>query len=458
MENKPSVVLRRDRLGRFEAGHPWIFAGEIEKMEGETEPGGLVAVRDHRGRLLGTGYWNPHSQIAVRVVSYGDLERMDEAWFRRRFAWCLEHRARFSGGAASGRLVNAEADFLPGLIVDRFADVLVVQVLTLGMEMARDAWLPALVETFRPRGVYERSDVGVRALEGLPERAGLLWGVCPERVLIEENGLKMEVDIAAGQKTGHFFDQRENRAAIAPLMTGWGARSGIVLQERDGSRVPVNRKGKEVTFPRWDGATVLDAFAHTGGFTLHACKFGAKSVTCLDVSRQAIELARRNVELNGFEDRVEFVVDNAFEYLRRHVRGREERLRRADAGKPGVKIDTSKPLPAEGRTWDVIILDPPAFAKTKRAVPDAIRGYKDVNLHALKLINEGGYLVTASCSYHVRPELFLDIIREAARDAGKVLRRIEWRGAAKDHPLLLAAEEGDYLKFGIFEVQSKREL
>jgi 23S rRNA (cytosine1962-C5)-methyltransferase len=452
------VKLRRDRRPRLESGHPWIYAGEIETVGGEAEPGDLVAILDHRGKRLGTGYWNPQSQIAVRVVSYGELEEMDAEWFRRRFEWCKVYRQRFADGETSGRLVNGEADFVPGLIVDRFADVLVVQVLTLGMEKARDRWLPALVETFRPRGVYERSDVGVRTLEGLGERKGPLYGECPERVEIEENGLRLEVDIVSGQKTGYFFDQRENRAAISPLMTGWGARSGIELQERDGRLVPVNRNGKEVTFPYWDGATVLDAFAHTGSFTLHACKYGAKKVTCLDVSQHAIETARRNVELNGFADRVEFVVDDAFEYLRRQVRGREERARRAEAGQGGGKIDTSKPLPAEGRTWDVIILDPPAFAKTKRAVPGAIRGYKDINLHALKLINEGGFLVTASCSYHVRPDLFLEIVLDAARDAGKVLRRIEWRGAGKDHPRLLGAEEGDYLKFGIFEVRSKREV
>lgn len=463
MAEQASVWLNKGRRPRLEEGHPWIYANEIAKTEGQTEPGQLVLVRDHRGMLLGTGYWNPASQITVRVVSFGTLESMDNEFFRSRFELAGEHRRRFLGEGASCRLVYGEADFLPGLIVDRFDNVLVVQVLSLGMEKARDAWLPALIDVFVPRGIYERSDVGVRTLEGLEERTGVLYGDCPRHLVIEENGLKIQVDIEAGQKTGYFFDQRENRAAIEPLVRGWGARSGITLQERladDGTSqvVPVNAKGNIVTFPYWDGATVLECFAHTGSFTLHACKYGAKKVTCLDISEHALETARHNVELNGFTDRVEFVAADAFDYLRDQVQGREERQSRAKVKVAGVKVDTSKPLTVEGRTWDVIILDPPAFAKTKRAVSGACRGYKDINLQAMKLLNEGGYLVTASCSYHVRPELFLETIQEAARDAGKIIRRIDWRGAGKDHPQLAGVEEGHYLKFGIFEVRSRREL
>lgn len=455
MGTTAAVWLLKGRRSRLEEGHPWIYANEIASTEGEPEPGQLVAVKDHRGMPLGTGYWNPASQLTVRIVSYGELEAMDEAFFRRRFARALAHRDRFLGQGVSSRLVYGEADFLPGLIVDRFGGVLVVQVLTLGMEVAKEAWLPALVETFKPQGVYERSDVGVRTLEGLEERTGVLYGDCPRYIEIEENGLKLQVDIVGGQKTGYFFDQRENRASIAPLMLGWGARSGISLEERDGARVPVNAKGNFVTFPYWDGATVLECFAHTGSFTLHACKYGAKKVTCLDISEHALETARHNVEINGFSERVEFVAADAFEYLRQQVKGREERAARASGG---AKVDTSKPLTAEGRTWDVIILDPPAFAKTKRAVESARRGYKDINLQAMKLLNEGGYLVTASCSFHVRPDLFHETILEAAKDAGKIVRRIEWNGAGKDHPVLAGALEGLYLKFGIFEVRSRKEL
>ncbi|MDG0793209.1 class I SAM-dependent rRNA methyltransferase [Cohnella ginsengisoli] len=469
-DNKPFAVLNRSRRPRLELGHPWIFANEIERTEGEPEAGGLLEVRDHRGQFLATGYWNPASQISIRIVAYGTLDAMDEAFFEARFRACLDYRERFAPGDESCRLVFGEADFLPGLVVDRFDGVLVVQVLTLGMDKAREAWLPALVRVFAPKGVYERSDVGVRTLEGLEERTGVLYGDCPRYLRIVENGLSVQVDIEGGQKTGYFFDQRENRAAIEPLMKGWGKRSGISVEERateEGVRpVPVNANGSVVTFPYWDGATVLECFAHTGSFTLHACKYGAKRVTCLDISEHGIDTARTNVATNGFEDRVEFVVADAFEYLREQVKGREERAARAGAGAEGAakagkaaaKVDTSKPLTKQGRTWDVIILDPPAFAKTKRAVPGAIRGYKDINLQAMKLINEGGYLVTASCSYHVRPELFMETLLEAARDAGKVLRRIVWTGAGRDHPQLVGVEEGHYLKFGIFEVRSRKEL
>jgi len=463
VSHQAAVWLNKSRRPRLEEGHPWIYANEIAKTEGEPTPGQLVEVRDHRGQFLGTGYWNPASQITVRIVAYGPLEQMDEAFFRNRFALALAHRRRFLGPNESCRLVYGEADFLPGLVVDRFGDVLVVQVLTLGMEAAREAWLPALIGTFSPKGIYERSDVGIRTLEGLEAKTGSLYGECPRHVEIVENELRVQVDIESGQKTGYFFDQRENRASIKPLMLGWGARSGIRLTEvesEDGTTrmQPVNEKGNVVAFPYWDGATVLECFAHTGSFTLHACDYGAKKVTCLDISEHALETARHNVELNGFTERVEFVAADAFEYLRGQVAGREERQARANAKASGIKVDTSKPLVSEGRTWDVIILDPPAFAKTKRAVEAACRGYKEINLQAMKLLNEGGYLVTASCSYHVRPDLFMETIQEAAKDAGKIIRRVEWRGAGKDHPQLAGVEEGHYLKFGIFEVRSRKEL
>lgn len=468
--SKSKIWLQKARKKRLEQGHPWIYASEIERLEGDAQPGELVDVVNHQGRYLATGYWNPKSQITVRVVAYEPIEAMDAGFFRTRLRKCQEHRRRFVADSDC-RLVYGEADFLPGLVVDRFNDVLVLQLLTLGMDANREALLEALVDVFQPRGIYERSDVSVRLLEGLEERTGVLYGDCPSIIEIEENGLKLEVDIAQGQKTGYFFDQRENRAAIAPLMTDWGGRSGIRLVERSkvgaeaagatetaapstiapSDLVPVNPNGKIVSFPYWDGATVLECFAHTGSFTLHACKYGAKKVTCLDVSEHAIETAKRNVERNGYTDRVEFVVADAFDYLRAQVKGIDERKQRGQGG-----VDTSKKLEgAAGRTWDVVILDPPAFAKTKSAVPGACRGYKDINLQGLKLVNEGGYLVTASCSYHMRPELFLETIQEAATDAGKLLRLIEWRAAGKDHPQLLGVNEGHYLKFAIFEVRSK---
>ncbi|MBD7967579.1 class I SAM-dependent rRNA methyltransferase [Paenibacillus gallinarum] len=452
-----SVVLTKSRKKRIEQGHPWIFKNEIESVEGEPQPGELVEVKNHQGRYLATGYYNPASQITVRVVSYEPITAMDKAFFVSRFEQALQHRERFVTGGDAYRLIYGEADFVPGLTVDRFGDVLVVQLLTLAMDQCRDVIVEALVEVVKPKGIYERSDVGVRELEGLEQVKGLLYGECPRHVTVTENGLLIKVDIEQGQKTGYFFDQRENRAAIQPLMKGWGHRSGIALQEveKDGelTKVPVNKSGKEVTFPYWDGATVLECFSHTGSFTLNACKYGAKQVTCLDISEHAIESARENVKLNGFEDRVEFVVDDAFQYLRNQVKGLEERAERAKADK---KVDTSKAMTAGGgRTFDVVILDPPAFAKTRGAVKGAVRGYKDINLHGMKLVNEGGYLVTASCSYHMRPDLFLETIQDAAADAGKILRLLEWRAAGKDHPQILGVEEGHYLKFAIFEVRSK---
>lgn len=455
----PSVILERSRKKRLEQAHPWIFKNEIASVDGNPSPGELVSVMNHQGRFLAAGYYNPASQITVRVVSYQPLEAMDTAFFVRRFRECLQHRERFLKDGDAYRLVYGEADFLPGLIVDRFGDVLVVQLLTLGMDQRRNEIRDALAEVMQPTAIYERSDVSIRELEGLEQVKGPLLGDCPRYVTVTENGLKIKVDIVEGQKTGYFFDQRENRAAIAPLMTGWGARSGITLQdvEENGQLVkhPVNKSGKRVEFPYWDGATVLECFSHTGSFTLNACQHGAKKVTCLDISEHAIESARENVRLNGYEDRVEFVVEDAFQYLRDQVKGTEERAARAS----GQKVDTSKPLTAGGgKTFDVVILDPPAFAKTRNAVKGACRGYKDINLHGMKLVNEGGYLVTASCSFHMRPDLFLSTIKEAAEDAGKILRLVEWRAAGKDHPQILGVEEGHYLKFAIFEVRSKHLL
>ncbi len=453
-----AVVLTRKKKYRLLEGHPWIYRTEIERLEDEPQAGDLVQVKNHLGAILAVGYYNPQSMITVRIVAYEPIEVMDEAFFYTRIAEAWAHRSRFLGGTAdSCRAVYGEADFLPGLIVDKYADTLVVQILTLGMELRRAAIVGALKRVFSPVCIYERSDVSVRELEGLEQTTGVLYGELNNPVQIEENGLLLEVDIVNGQKTGYFFDQRENRAAIAPLMKGWGGRSGIALQPvavagegNQTSLQPVNNNGSVVTFPYWDGATVLECFAHTGSFTLHACKYGAKKVTCLDVSEHAVTQAKRNVALNGFSDRVEFVVADAFEYLREQVRGLDERRQRASG-----KADTSKKLTQAGRTWDVVILDPPAFTKSKDAVAGALRGYKDINLQALKLVNEGGYLVSASCSYHVRPEMFMNTILSAAVDAGKVLRLIEFHGAGKDHPHIHGVDEGHYLKFAIFEVRSR---
>ncbi|WP_134700136.1 class I SAM-dependent rRNA methyltransferase [Ammoniphilus sp. YIM 78166] len=448
------VFLSSNRKKRLEKGHPWIFQSEIGSIEGQYEPGDIVEVCNHKGQFLAKGYINPQSQIMVRVLTYDSEENIDPSFFKTRIQKAVEYRQRFLTDTHSYRAIYGEADFLPGLVVDKFEDILVVQILSLGMELRKDWIKEALLETFNPRGIYLRNDVPVRELEGLAQEKGFWHGEFHTEVEIIENGLKYIIDVKEGQKTGFFFDQRENRAAIAPLMKGWGGRSGIRLVPLDQVKAdnpdnpkftqqatqtldlhgqpewaPVNKNGNIVQFPYWDGATVLECFAHTGSFTLNACKHGAKKVTCLDISDHAIQTAKKNVELNGFTDRVDFVVANAFDYLREQV--------------------------AAGRTWDVVILDPPAFAKSKGAVKSACRGYKDINLHGLKLVNEGGFLVTASCSFHMSPQLFRETLEEAAQDAKKILRVVHWSGAGIDHPEILGVNEGHYLKFAIFEVRSQ---
>ncbi|MFM1651521.1 class I SAM-dependent rRNA methyltransferase [Brevibacillus sp. B_LB10_24] len=429
-----TVYLQKQRKKRLEAGHPWIYQSEVLEIKGEYQPGDIVEVVNHQGHFLAKGYINPRSQMIVRVLSYNPDEEIDLSFFVRRLKQAGEYRQRFVDNPRACRLIYGEADFLPGLIVDRYNDILVAQILSLGMECRRDLIKQALVEVFAPQGIYLRNDVPVRELEGLAQTKEVLYGECPEEVTIEENGLTYVVDIVNGQKTGFFYDQRENRAAIAPLMQGWGAAHGITLQQvetDEGPAVkPVDSRGKIVKNPFWDGAEVLECFTHTGSFTLNACKHGAKKVTALDISEHAIATAKRNITLNGFLHRVEFVVANAFDYLREN----------AEAGK----------------LWDVVILDPPAFAKSRSAVKGACRGYKDINLHGMKLVREGGFLVTASCSYHMSPELFLETIQSAAFDAKKILRLVEWRGAGKDHPEISGAEEGHYLKFAIFEVRDRK--
>lgn len=426
------VYLSRNRKKRLEQGHPWVYQNEIERIDGNPAPGEIVEVLNHSGHFLAKGYINPASQIAVRVLTYDQKTEIDESFFESRVRDAWSYRQRLLEGTNACRVIYGEADFLPGVIVDKFADVLVIQILSYGMEVQRDKLVQALITILQPKGIYERSDVSIRELEGLEQRTGLLWGEAPREVEILENGLRYIVDIEAGQKTGFFFDQRENRAAIAPLMAGWGERHGIMLQERGMANelFPVDKRGKIVKNPFWDGAEVLECFSHTGSFTLNACKHGAKKVTCLDISEHAIETAKRNITMNGFLHRVNFEVANAFDYLREQVQAKN--------------------------LWDVVILDPPAFAKTKGAVKGACRGYKDINLNGMKLVRDGGFLVTASCSYHMKPELFREVIQEAAADAKKILRLVHWSGAGKDHPEILGVDEGHYLKFAIFEVRSRR--
>ena len=392
-----NVFLKRKRKKRLELGHPWVFQSEVDYIEGDFEPGDFVNVYNHQRHFLAKGYINPKSQMIVRVLTQNPNDELNAQFFMNRIRQAWAYRERMIPGVRSCRAVYGEADFLPGLIVDKYEDVLVVQILSLGMEKRKEWILQALLDVFQPKAIYLRNDVHVRELEGLKQEKGFWYGTCDTNVQIEENGVKYIVDIENGQKTGFFFDQRQNRATIKPLITS--------------------------------ESTVLDCFTHTGSFMLNACLYGAKHVTAVDISEHAIETAKRNAELNGFTN-VDFVVANAFDYLRECVQ--------------------------QGKKWDVVIIAPPAFAKSAHAVPKALAGYKDINLNGLKLVKDGGFFVTASCSYHVHPDMFQAMVTEAAFDAKKILRQIHWSGAGYDHPKLLAADEGDYLKFAIYEVHSRK--
>jgi 23S rRNA (cytosine1962-C5)-methyltransferase len=388
------VILKKKEHIDIVRGFPWIYDNEIARVEGDFSPGDIVDIYDVTNTFLGRGYINPKSKITVRILTRKE-EDIDKSFFFKRILQAWEYRKRLVD-TRSCRVVFGEADMIPGLIVDKFEDILVIQTLALGIDRFKDTIVEVLDEILQPRGIYERNDVPVREVEGLPQKKGFLKGVFDTKVEIEENGLRIIVDVENGQKTGYFLDQRENRNAL----------KGIV-----------------------EGAEVLDTFCYTGSFALHAVKFGASKVIAIDSSVQALELARKNAELNEFDKRIEFIEGNAFDILREFYK--------------------------DGRTFDVIILDPPAFAKSQRHIEGAVRGYKEINLRAIKMIREGGFLVTCSCSQHITPEIFQQIIDSARIDANRMLRLVEFRTQAKDHPILLSYPESLYLKCGIYQVLKK---
>ncbi len=367
------------------ARHPWIFEGEIAELPHEVKDGEVTAVLDHRGSFLARAYCNRRSKIVLRVLTWQD-EPVDGAWWKRRVSEAIARRGPLQAGGAL-RLVNAEGDGLPGLVVDAYARWLVVQISTLGIECVRDAIVEALKESYVPDGIYERSDVPERELEGLQQRTGVLLGDPPkEKIEIVEGAARLLVDIERGQKTGLFLDQRLNRAAAAAY-------------SRDRS--------------------VLNCFAYSGGFSVHAALAGARAVTSVDISAEACRLARENMSLNGFPDS-EVIEANCFTYLRDA----------SDAGK----------------TYGQIILDPPAFARGKATLESAMRGYKEINLRALKMLEPGGILVSCSCSRPLSPRDFLGVLWSAAADAGRSMQIVEERGHPPDHPVSLDAPETSYLK------------
>ena len=386
------ITLKPGKEKRVYTLHPWIFKSDINQVDAKCLPGDTVDIISSKGRFLARGYYNPNSQIALRIMTYHEDEAVDRALIFRRIHEAVEYRRSFAD-LKSCRVVFAESDRLPALIVDAFDDILVLQCLALGMERFKQDVVDALVEELHPRGIWERNDVPVRRLEGLDMCTGLLYGEVPDRVQMVENGVKFWVDVKEGQKTGFFLDQKENRAAIAPFVKG---------------------------------RRVLDCFTHTGSFALHAGYYGASEVTGVDISEYACTFAAENAKLNGLEDRVHFVTANAFDLLSDQSRKKEK--------------------------YDVIILDPPAFTKTRGAGDSALRGYKEINLRAMKMIETGGYLITCSCSQHVLPEMFRNMVLDAARDAKVLLRQVEFRTQGKDHPILPYAPETEYLKCGIYQV------
>ena len=384
------VFLIKGKEKRVFSGHPWVFLSDIARADADLKPGDVAVVRASNGAFLGKAFYNPISQIALRFLTREDCP-VDDGFIRARIKAAVDYRAQFAD-LKSARIVFSESDGLPGLIVDAFGDVLCVQFLCRGMDRLKQTVVDTLKDILKPAAIYERSDAPVRRLEGLTQTTGLLFGQLPESIVFSENGIFFSVDVVSGQKTGYFLDQKENRRAIAPFVQG-----------RD----------------------VLDCFTHTGAFALHAAHFGARNVTAVDISDEALDTAKRNADLNGFHN-IRFVQANAFDYLR------EQSL-----------TDTR---------FDTVILDPPAFTKSRSTVAAAARGYKEINLRGMKLVRSGGYLVTCSCSQHMHRDAFLNVVLDAAKDAHVRLFQVEYRTQGRDHPILPSAPETEYLKCGIFRV------
>ena len=401
----PKIIITPKGEAALTGGHPWVYEGEVTAVDGAAEDGGLVDVVSRRGSWLGCGFYNSRSKIRVRLVSRNANDDFSDAFWERRIRYAWEYRKTVMGEADSRccRVVFGEADLFPGLTVDRFESVLVTQTLSLGMERIKPRLFPLLAKVLREdgqdiRGIYERNDVGIRELEGMAQGKGWypLPGEAPPAqttVGIVENGIRYTVDFENGQKTGFFLDQKYNRLAVSRLAKG---------------------------------RTVLDCFTHTGSFALNAARGGAAHVTAVDVSEFAVQCAAENARRNGLDGVMDCMAANVFDLLPQ--------------------------LEKQPRKYDFIILDPPAFTKSRKTVASAMTGYKEINYRAMKLLPRGGYLATCSCSHFATEELFIKMLRSAARDAGVQLRQIEARQQCADHPILWGVEETNYLKFFIFQV------
>ncbi len=384
-----TVTLKKGEEKRLMQFHPWVYANEISKIEGKDVQGSIARVQAFDGRFIGYGFINHKSKILVRILSR-DERPVDRDFFYEKIKAAKQYRESLGYGEAY-RVVFGESDMLPALIVDKYGDHLSVQFLALGMEVRKKMIVDILVELFHPACIYERSDVAVREKEGLQQTKGVLYGDLNPDLVIEENGIKLAIDIENGQKTGYFLDQKENRDNLKRYVAG---------------------------------KSVLDCFCNQGGFSLCAAKYGAKEITAVDVSRLALDCVEKNAALNGFTN-IKTLEADVFELLKNYKK--------------------------EERKFDVIILDPPAFIKTTDSVKNGYYGYRDINTQALKLLNKGGYLVTCSCSQHLTVPLFMQMLTEASVSAKTPMRFIELRTQARDHAFLLGAEEGLYLKVAVLQ-------
>jgi 23S rRNA (cytosine1962-C5)-methyltransferase len=387
------IILKKNEDRRIRGGHRWVFSNEIARIEGAPGAGETVGAIDAAGRFLGVGFFNPHSLIAFRLLNERD-EPIDQSFFRARIERALAFRRAFYPALDSYRLIFGESDGLSGLIVDKYGDFLAVQFLSAGMEKNRAALLGALADVLAPKGIVGRNDSALRKLEGLPETVEILAGEVPDRVQIEENGCRFWADLKGGQKTGFFFDQRDNRAAFAPYCRG---------------------------------KRVIDCFCHSGAFGIYAARAGAAAVTWVDASAPALELARANAALNGLEPMFRGVQADVMEFV-------------------GQKQNLEK--------FDIIVLDPPALIKSRKHFQAGYRAYRKLNAAALENLAPGGILATSSCSHHLSPGDFRAMLQESAAHAGRQVRLLELRSQSKDHPILLAMPETEYLKFALLEVMA----
>lgn len=385
------VILGKGKGLRVEQGHPWIFFNEVEKITGDPRPGDVAEIFNYKNQFIGRGYINLNSRINCRILTRNPDEQIDRNFFRNKLLQCRNYRNAL-GYTENYRLVFGEADSLPGLVIDKFNDVYVLQSLAFGIDRWKTEIAEILMEDFNAAGVVERNDVPIRKLEGLEEITGFLSPPCDTQFTITENGVLFSVNLLDSQKTGFFLDQKENRMALQHIVKN---------------------------------ADVLDCFTYTGSFALFASHFGASKVHAIDISQDAIALAKKNAALNQFQN-ITFECINTFDALPVWVK--------------------------EGRQYDVVILDPPAFTKNRKGVDSAIKGYKEINLRGMKLVKPGGFLLTFSCSHFMHADLFYKVLHEAANDAGKTIRQVQYLTQSKDHPIIWGVDETNYLKGYVVQV------